>query len=277
MFTSRDFSYQYVHRIKIIKAPATTARVAARSHHLSCLLSGVLSLLLQHLIQLDLSHERLEANQSGNAEGTLCVKQRVGDGRRRNEENNTDVRRAASQDGLHGDTLHNSHTIKRAFRLQRANANLKFAAFNATNNVCNVVDGIRTLEQVHDGARLRIRAAHPVALRGDHLRRQGVRVRFNQQVARVRRGNFGNVELLVESLSDTVEDGESSLISCKKKSQRLVSHRATLKGIDERFVVYAQRNHIAVSNQRWAETQIRSSKKVYLDSVFSSSQSARDS
>jgi len=274
VFTSRGFSYQYVHRIKIIKAPATTARVAPALT--ICLLSGVLSLLLQHLVQLDLSHERLEADQSGNAEGTLRIKQRVGDGRRRNEENNTDVRRAASQDGLHGDTLHNSHTIKRAFRLQRANANLKFAAFNATNNVCDVVDGIRTLEQVHNGSRLSIRAAHPVALRSDHLRRQGVRVRLNQQVARVRRSDFGNVELFVESLSDTVEDGKRSLISCKKKSQRLVSHRATLKGSDAR-VVYAQRNHIAVSNQRWAETQIRSSKKVYLDSVFSSSQSARDS
>ena len=150
--------------------------------------------------------ERFEREQARRAERALRVEREAA-----HVQDNTDVRAASGKDGVDRDTLHDSHTIERTLGFESANANFELAGLNATNNICDVVNGIRTLEEVDECLGLTISATQPFTLRRHNLRRQRVRVGFNEQVARVRRRDFGNVELLVERLSDAVQDGERSL------------------------------------------------------------------
>lgn len=146
-------------------------------NHLHCILKGYVSwdgflsaeqalFLLQKLRHLELASDRLETNQSRQTERHLGVQHKTTD-----IHHDTDVDGRARDDCLHGHLLHDGDAVERALRFQSANANFELTVLNALDDVSNVADSIRALEQVDHGSGLGVSTAQPIALRRDDLRR----------------------------------------------------------------------------------------------------------
>jgi len=169
--------------------------------------------LLQKLCHLELAGNSFEADQCRQTKRHLGVQHETTD-----VHDDANVDGGARDDGLHRHLLHDGNAVERALGLQRADTNLELTIFNPLDDVGDVADCIWTFEQVDHSSCLSVGATQPVTLRCDDLRRQRVWIGLNKQVTRIRRGDFGDVELFVERLADTIENGESSLFVAKKKS-----------------------------------------------------------